>query len=132
MKHYLLGKRFIYDSTAATRIEEQLAIRISNYYCHISQSDWGCIKIFHHCNIIIVGRVIFRIKLFIVVYVIYVLILRIYVLLCIFRFFYIIDANTLTRSSCIVDLFPTYLCEMIEQTTMITFLTQSRAHLTMR
>ena len=44
-----------------------MAIRISNFYRHILQCDWGCIKIFHHRNIIIVRRVVFGIKLFIVV-----------------------------------------------------------------
>ena len=62
-----------------------MAIRIFNYYCQILQSDSGCIKIFHYRNIVIVRRVVFRIKLFIVVYVIYVLILWIYVLLYIFN-----------------------------------------------
>ena len=50
------------------------------------------LKIFHHCNVIIVRRVVFRIKLFIIVYIINILIFRIYVLLGIFRIFYIIDA----------------------------------------
>ena len=79
-----------------------MAIRFSNFYRHFLQSDWGCIRIFHHRNIIIVRRVVFKIQLFIVVYVIYVLILWIYVLLCIFRIFYIIDASLLKKISCII------------------------------
>ena len=67
-----------------------MGIYISNFYRHISQNQWGCIKIFHHRNIIIVRRVVFRIELFNVVYLIYGLILWIYwiyVLLCVFKIF---------------------------------------------
>ena len=101
IKHYFLGRWHIYVSAATTRIREQMAIRISSFYRHVLQYNWWCSKSFRHRNIIIVRRVVFRIKLFIIVYIINVLILRFYVLLCVLRIFYIIDAIILTRISCI-------------------------------
>ena len=114
IKHYFLGKWHIYNSTATTRIEEQMAIGISNCYRHVLQCHWWCINVFHHRNVIIVWRIVIRIKLFIIVYLINILILRLCILLCSYKFFYIIDATILTRVSCNSQFFSTYLSEMDE------------------
>ena len=50
---------------------------ISNWYRHILQCNRRCANIFYRCNVIIVRRIVVRIELFIIVYIINILIFRI-------------------------------------------------------
>ena len=104
-----------------------MTICISNCYRRILQCNRRCANIFYRCNVIIVRRFVVTVEFFIIAYIIYILIFRMCILCCSFNKFYIFDAIILTRILCVF--FPTYFCERVEQTTMIAFLTQSRANL---
>ena len=81
-----------------------MTICFSNCYRLIVLRNRLCANVFYRCNVIIVRRIVVRVELFIIVYIIYILIFGMCTLFCSFSSFYIIDVIILTKISFVISM----------------------------
>ena len=76
INHYFPCEWHINNSTTTARMEKQMTVCISSRYRHVLQGNRRCANIFYLCNVIINWRIVIRVELFIIVYIINVLIFQ--------------------------------------------------------